>query len=243
LFLSCPEKFHTGHWIVDFLPRLRALKHIPPGFKIATPTELPRKHRDLLSLFGVEEGQIVNCDLGRRYRFRNLVVTQPGIDHRPSPDTVRFVADALRRPRNSGEKAARLFVRRGIPTRNIVNENEVKAELDRLGFEEINLETASVAEQRDRLSAADIVIAVHGSDPLVCYFMNPGSDLIELNYDPMKLNAAIAPRCEVLGLGYHLLVCEPREPSHRRLKKDRDFVVDCGALREMIEGIIQRKSA
>lgn len=231
LFLSCSQGFHVGHWMVDFLPRLRALA-VRPDLKVAIPTETPRKHRDFLALFGVDDARIVNCDLNRSYRFRELVVLQSSHGHRPEPNTICFVTDHLRlKPRPAGA-SLRLFLERDVKNRVIANQDEFYGELDRLGFQRMNLATMSVAEQRAALSAAEVVVTTYGSDLLAFYMMSEGAALIELNWNPEALAARADATASMVGVQYYLLPCTATDgTANRRYKKDRDFVVDLDALR------------
>lgn len=231
LFMSCSQGWHVGHWIVDFLPRLRALA-LRPDLKVALPTETPRKHRDFLALFGIDDTRIINCDLNRRYRFRELAVVQTGSEHRPEPNNVCFVTDALRTLPKPDETPLRVYLERDLNNRAVVNQSAFHAELDRLGFTRMNLATMSVTEQRSVLSRAEAVITTYGSDLLAFYMMNDGAALIELNWNPEALDARVAAKANMVGVRYYLVRCATAENSaHRYYKKDRDFVVDLVALR------------
>lgn len=240
LFLPAPYRMHPGHWVVEGLPRLAALAG-RTGFKVAIRSDLPPRQRELLALFGVKPEQIIACEYGVRYRFRELLVATYDIDLRPSPGKVRFLAEGLRKPRTPGVTPRRIFVARGVPTRHPANEEGVTRTLAEFGFSAVNLTTMSNDEQRDCFSAAEIVVATYGSDLLVCYFMQPGTDLIEFNWN-ILLAGPGAPACSFIGIDYHLLMCQPVEGKEKVNKKDFDFVVDCAALRGLLARIIAAKS-
>ena len=231
LFLSCSQGFHVGHWIVDFLPRLRALA-LRPGLKVAIPTETPQKHRDFLALFGVDDSRIINCDLNQSYRFRELVVVQSGDAHRPDPNTICFVTDHLRiKPRPPGEPS-RVYLERDVKNRVVANQDEFYGELDRLGFRRMSLAGMSVAKQRAVLAAAEVVITTYGSDLLAFYMISEGAAMIELNWNPDALAAKADATSSMVGVKYYLLPCAATDAMvNRRYKKDRDFIVDIPALR------------
>jgi capsular polysaccharide biosynthesis protein len=230
LFVSCSQGWHMGHWIVDILPRLRGLA-LRPDLKVAIPTQTPKKHRDFLRLFGIEDSQIINCDLNHRYRFRELAVVQTGNAHNAEPNTVSFLAKHLRTSPRPATAPLRLFLERDMKNRAVANEDEFYRELDRLGFKRLNLAAMSVAEQRDALSAAEVAITTYGSDLLALYMMNEGAALIELNWDRERLDARAAPMCSMVGVKYHLMLCAPADTNTKRLyKKDRDFIVDIPTL-------------
>ena len=67
LVLAGPERLHIGHWIVDFLPQLRAYD-AASGRKIVVPASAPKKFFELLALFDIPDDHILRCDLAKRYR-------------------------------------------------------------------------------------------------------------------------------------------------------------------------------
>jgi hypothetical protein len=251
LFLSGAEHFIVGHWLCDFLPRLRVL-----GFKdmnqvkIGLPDNTPQKHRDLLSLFGITKEHIVECPFGRRFKFRNLIVVQPGFHAEPSPENTRFLAAGLRKAPAAGTKNTRIFLTRWANTRSIVNRDEVTALLQGAGFEFMDLAETSIADQQSRLAAADIAIAVYGSDLLSCLFMRPGTDFIAMDYlantDPVTGaldSAGTGIMCSIIGVNFHVLPCVAVQVSaEARKKRDRDFRVDCGALQTLLDTIVNRRA-
>lgn len=239
-FLPAPFRMHRGHWIIDGLPRLAALAG-RTGFKVAIRSDLPPRQRELLGLFGVEPAQIIECQYGVRYRFRELLVATYDIGLRPSPGKVRFLAEALRKPRAPGVRPKRIFVTRGADTRCVANQLEMDAVLAEFGFAAVNLAETSNADQREHFSATDVVIATYGSDVLVSYLMQPGTDLIELNWS-VFLDSAAGSTCAFLGIDHHVLMCQPVESEARTNKKDFDFVVDCAALRGLLARITAAKS-
>ncbi|MEQ9565168.1 MAG: hypothetical protein RLN85_05030, partial [Pseudomonadales bacterium] len=60
VFLSGPPDGHFGHWLVDFLPRLRAREHTS-CMKVVIPSYLWGKHAECLRDFGVRESDIIVC--------------------------------------------------------------------------------------------------------------------------------------------------------------------------------------
>jgi hypothetical protein len=249
LFLSGAEHAIVGHWLCDFLPRLRVLgsKGVDQ-VKIGLPDKTPQKHRDLLGLFGITKQHIVECAFGRRFKFRNLIVVQPGFHAEPSPENTRFLAAGLRKKPALGAKSTRIFLTRWANTRSIVNRDEVTALLEAAGFEFMDLAVTSIADQQSRLAAAEVAIAVYGSDLLSCLFMRPGTDFIAMDYlantDPVTGaldSAGTGIMCSIIGVNFHVLPCTSVKMSEgARKKRDHDFLVDCGALQTLIDTIVNR---
>lgn len=244
VFLSTPVNFAIGHWLCDVLPRLRArnavgLAHV----KVAIPAGLPRKHRDLLALCGVPDEDIIECELGSRTRFRNLVVALAGATTvAPAPGNVIFLASHLRAPDAKVEAGSRFFLVRSEKTRKVINQAELDTRLRALGFDFMDLAKTSIAEQRARLAQAETVVAIYGSDLLSCLFMPEGSRFISLDYraemDPFTGaldSAAAGIHSILLGIRFRVLDCSGSKRSGETTqKKDRDFTVDCDALERLI---------
>lgn len=241
VFLSTPVNFAVGHWLCDILPRLRARDRA--GIKVAVPANLPRKHRDLMALCGVAESEVIECELGGRYRFRNLVVALAGANTvAPPPGNVRFLASHLRAPDAKVEPGSRIFLQRAEKTRKVINQEELDGRLRALGFDFMDLAKTPIAEQRARLAKAETAVAVYGSDLLSCLFMPEGSRFISLDYraevDPFTGaldSAAAGIHSILLGIHFRVLDCAGSQQSGETIqRKDRDFTVDCGALERLI---------
>ncbi len=242
LFLSTPADFHYGHWLVDFLPRLQALELLDrPDLKIVVATELPRKHRDLMRLFGITDDRVINCDLGKRYQFRNVIVAQIGSYVRPNPSAIGFLRKHLgTRAAQSPKPHRRFFFERGAGTRLPANRDEVNATLRAFGFEHIDLSKLTLAEEHDLLRNAKIIVAAHGTELLAVYGVPAKAEVIELIWD-IAQDPAIGPICHFLGTRHQFLVClEAPQAVKQHYRKDRDMIVDCAELRRRIEAAIAR---
>jgi len=236
LFLSSPAGMHFGHWLVDFLPRLRAWKR---PMKIAIPAKLPAKHRDTLACFGIEAGDLVECERDKHYRFRALTVVVTGNHKEPQPESLRFVAKGLAAP--PAQKERRIFVHRAAGTRMIANQAEFSALLTAYGFEEIDLATQSIADQRKMMSETGLVMGAHGSDLFCMYMTPPETDVVELVWDGIE-DVIFARTAAILGMRHHLVRCpEAASTALKVYKKDRDIVVDCKHLGERLNTIIETR--
>lgn len=235
LFLSAPESFHIGHWIVEFLPRLRAIAGT--DLKVAVPSGLPKKHRQFLELFGIGEERIIACEMGRRYRFRNLIVARTGDYFRPNPSTVAYLRKHLARdPAATVQKGMRVFVERGVGSRKIENRAELDGLLAEYQFQVIDLSNMAIEEQRTALATTETIMGVFGTDLICAYFAPVGANVIELIWDPAE-DPVVGSTCHLMGLRHQFVVCEEATPQERRWKKDRDLRVDCDLLRRRLADI------
>jgi capsular polysaccharide biosynthesis protein len=241
LFLSVPEQFHIGHWFVDFLPRLRALAHAPARTKVALPREAPGKFREALSLFGIGPDRLVQCELGKRYRAQSLVVARPGSYLRPRPSTTRFLRQSLGPAANSNHTLKRrVFLERGVKSRQILNRTEVDAVLEEFGFTVVSLAQLSIAAQRSLLEDTEIAVGVWGSDLFCSFFMPENSAVLELLGDQSE-HPAVRPNCQIAGIRHAYLICrDSATTEHRSHQKDRDLVVDCTAFRSALRELLER---
>lgn len=240
LFLSAPERFHYGHWLIDFLPRLRAIEGTDT--KVMVPTELPQKHSDLLTKMGIGPERRIICELGKRYRFRNLIVARPGTYLLPNPNTIDFLRRHLgRRAMAASAPRQRYFFERGAGTRLPANREEVNATLQEFGFRHIDLSQLPLAEEHELLAEADIIVAAYGTELLAAFGVPSGADIIELIWNTNE-DIATAPICHFLGIHHEFLVCaKAPNTAKKNYSKDSDMIVDCVELRRRITYALTRK--
>lgn len=239
LFLSTPERHHYGHWLSEFLPRLRAWNQTDaPARKIVISASLPPKHRDLLARFGVRDEDLVECDLGRRYAFRSLRIVRGGQPDRINPRDTRFLSAALGPgPTANGAGGRIFFLERDAGTRLPANRGELQAVLAEFGVTPVNPTRLSVAEQVELFRNARAIIGAYGTE-LYCLFNMPrGSTVVELHWD-LALATTYGPTCLFAGLHHHLILCaKANERGAAAYKKDGDLVVDCAKLRETLTAL------
>lgn len=255
LFLSNPQEFQIGHWIVDFLPRLRGwaeVRKVVP-LRLAIPKSLPKRHREFLSLFGVADADLIEMELGQRYRFSALWVMCQGHRNDPHPEKIKFLHRSLARPSlGDAPPSARIYLDRGqsIRGRKIVNFDEFEATLREFHFTSIQLGSHSAARQVEILGKAAIVIGSLGTDLASMFHLPSGANLIMLVQKNMKESnvendaRAFERSAAILGIRSHRLICEPQrdEKAERAFWKRalyyRDIVVDCNALRKVLSEIL-----
>lgn len=238
LFMNCPESFHFGHWLVDFLPRLMAWRL--PGHetqKLAIPANLPTKHREALAYFGVKPTDLIECAFAQRHRFRSLTVVSNGLYLNPNPKRITFVGNALAcapGPLPAGQPGRRLFLTRAVGTRSVANAEAFQALLDEFGIETVDLAALTLAQQNNIFRDTEMVMGVFGSDLLAAYQLRPGTALIELIWN-IKDDPIIIRTCAILGLRHHFEVAQvaPQAQKKRR-KMDVDIVVNVDTLRQRL---------
>jgi len=256
-FLSNPQEFQVGHWIVDFLPRIRGwtVAKTASPLKLAIPKSLPKRHREFLSLLGVQDSDLLELEVGNRYRFSSLWVMGQGHRNDPHPNKIEFLHKALTTQLEDvvTPALARVYLDRGQSPRgrNIVNLAEFDATLREFEFTFIQLANHPAAQQVEILGKAAIAIGSLGTDLASIFHMRSGTDLIMLVQPDMHTSnvendaRAFERYAAILGMRSHRLTCTPQrdEKAERAFWKRalyyRDVVVDCAALRKLLREVLK----
>lgn len=255
VLLNSGGSFNYGHWLIDDVPRLRAvamLRARHPGVPITValvgyvPHVDTARARAVALFLGDLRGVTLRIlDRTRTYRFARLHHTTPcGLpNNRKSPDALRALARQGRRrtlpPRlwqrlkRLGHAAGRrLFVDRHPDRGRVLAGREaLLALLARHGFDVIDPETLSPRQQAIRFADARIVVGIAGAGMANTVFCAPGTPVIHLVpegwTDPFYWEIAVA-----CGLRYHA-VFGPRVPSAAP-EFLQDFRIDPGDLAEAL---------
>lgn len=233
--LNSGGSFNYGHWLIDDLPRLRALallraRHPGLPVTVALVAHVPHvdtaRARSVALLLGDMRGVSIRfLDRTKTYRFARLHHATPcGLPNdRKSPDALRFLRREMHRRslmprlwqrlRRLGRPAGRrLFIdRQPDRGRALVAREGVMAFLARHGFAVIDPETLSPRQQAIRFAEAEWVVGIAGAGMANTVFCRPGTPVIHLVpegwEDPFYWEIAVA-----CGLAYHA-VFGPRVAS------------------------------
>jgi capsular polysaccharide biosynthesis protein len=238
LLVSAPMHNHIGHWLIDFLPRLigRGRAGGVP-IRIAVPETLAgKKFAETLALCDVGESDIIRCRSDTFYRFRTLHIYRTGHSMPPHPTHVQYLRDLLRAEPMPAPPSPRnkrfYFSRTRIESRLVINAAEFERVLDDHGFVSVDLATLTVAQQREMLADAEILLCAIGTDVFAAYFAPPGCTVICMQWDTgWELDPYIPQTCAMLGMTHQFLLCPTtRQSKNARSWMDLDFVVDCAEL-------------
>lgn len=254
LLLNSAGSFNYGHWLIDDLPRLRALASLRarhPGVPVTVALvsyfphiDAARRHSIRL-LSGSGGGVPIRfLDRTKTYRFARLHHATPCSlpSTGKSPHALRSLTGQMRARtrlprglfalRTLSGRGRRLFVDRHPGRgRGLANREAVLALLRGLGFEAFDPELTSVRQQVVRFSAAEIVVGIAGAGMANTVFCRPGTPVIHLVPEGWEdpFYGEIATAC---GQGYSA-VFGPRIPSEGP-EYLRDFAIDpeplCAAL-------------
>ncbi len=130
----------------------------------------------------------------------------------------------------------RLYISRAnAPWRRVVNEEETVRVLERAGFEQVRLETMSVAEQASTLAAAEAVVAPHGAGLTNLVFCPPGARVIEI-FSPAFVNVLYWGLSRLVDLDYQYVMGVPdaRRAGAEAWDVQRDIRVDVPKLQRAL---------
>lgn len=236
-----------GHWLFEFLPRLRHLEgHLDwQGATYLVDAGMPATHLEALQLVlgQVPRTQVVEADTA--VRASSLWI--PGRDvffphyvHQSVSDSVHIAPSHrpglqwLRQRWLAGRSLAkphrRWFVRRGTPLRGLVNQDEVEAHLvRRWAFQPIQPEALAFDEQVELFSEAEWVVGAHGSALSNAVVCPSGARMLTLfNGQPGNL-PSWAAALEALGV-CHAFVAGQAEPDSHPVRHHWRFRIDLAVL-------------
>jgi capsular polysaccharide biosynthesis protein len=192
-----------GHWLLEFVPRMLCFNDpgCPSGFPICVDDGMPETHRQIIALMDGRDRPIVTLPPVAT-RFRELVLapvpaffpfdTRPGL---PIYDAIwpqdilagvrdrilaRLAADGV----DLGGTGRRIILsRRGFTQRQLVNEAEIVETLRPHGFEIVQPEQLTFAEQVQMYHAAEIIVGSASSALINCIFCRPGARVVALAHE------------------------------------------------------------
>lgn len=260
LYVGNQGSFNYGHWLLEDLPRLKAveaLRRRHPGETVTLV--LPRQDwfnnrmRERTSrLFAGGPLAISFLDPETTYRFPRLHYATPvkhaGIAKSPEAmaevdrrlgrrghGLLPVVAGARLRAALHGRRSLRLFVGRNpLRERVLLNRAEIHALLRARGFEILDTERMGVPEQAGLFARAEAVVGIKGAGLVNTVFCPPGTPVVHLApetfQDPYYRDIAAAR-----GQGYHALYGHAAESAQR--DHLRDFTIDPADLAGLLDRI------
>ena len=218
------------HWFLDALPRLLyAEEHrrcTGETVRLIVPAQLNPWQGASLQLLDVEEQRLVpwKAPGGGGVAVEVLLA---GVAHRwqrlggapfdaASPWAVRWLADRLSAavPSPTTDLPRRLWLsRRGVASRGVVNEEVVLELLRPNGFESVQTETLSLAEQIALFRGATHIVAPHGASLTNLIHMRGGS-VLELFQAGHGVRPDFFQLAMISGCNYLHALCPASEPGH-----------------------------
>jgi len=190
------------HWILDALPRLAMLPEFPPDTKILVPSKLAAYQKETLQLLGL---------LDRiRYAPEKHLIAENYFFASPTamidcynPFGVDFLREKflpLADKNHSGPK--KFLIHRANKSRGIVNEAEVYGFFRNLGWEIVDTEKLTFAQEIKLFNDAEAVGGVFGSGFTNAIWCKKGCKLLPFVADSW-LDGYVEWIAEVVGAEFH----------------------------------------
>ena len=201
------------HWVLEQLTKLRAVdeyrRHTGETPTLVLPYARTRWMLELIDLVGYGDAETFHWSGPRNGRVDRLVLPSYPV---PTPASCgwlreRVLGDAEAAPE---ERRERILIARGDGydwwRRAVVNQDELEAALEPLGFRSYRLAEMSVLEQARLFDRAEAIVGVHGAGFTNMVFSR-GAAVLEL------FGRQVRPHyfrlAHVVGLPYRYLLCEP----------------------------------
>ena len=226
LLLGAANSDNYFHWLFDSLPRWKMLQDAGyADYDHVLLHSQPHHFQDeTLDRLNVPTAKRLRCNKNFVYQFDRLVVpAMPFPLWQVAPWTCDWVRTLF--PERGGGPERIYLSRRRATRRRLVNEAELEARLENLGFVCVRPETLSVAEQAARFSAAKQVVAPHGAGLANMVFAPPGALLVEL-FHPDNQNQTYRNLAAACGLRYAGVVGRRSRDLARHDDRDAEFSVE-----------------
>jgi capsular polysaccharide biosynthesis protein len=225
------------HWLTEIAPKFLQFESEIREGQTLVPRNQPPYIREFFEMFRFEDLiPVTKCFLAPKL---NLVTNPAAGRHDPNyirPVRLR-VFEAL--GIESTDKAKRIYVsRRKAARRKVINEDEVIDRLRQDGFECLELEDVSFAEQVRLFAQCETLVSIHGAAIANCIFMPPDSKVIELYpaSDSKRdiINPCFYNLCSAVGIGHSYLFSTRSRPENRFDFHTDDIHVDVDHLASLI---------
>lgn len=226
LLLGAAASGNYYHWLLDSVPRWKMLQ--AAGWAnydfVLLHSRPSRFQEETLDRLGVPAARRLRPSKNFVHQFERLVVPVMPF---PTWQVARWACDWVRSlfpERRSGPERIYL-TRRSAPGRRLINEPELEAALERLGFACVQPEKLPVAEQANLFSAAQCVVSPHGAGLTNLVFAPPGTLLVEL-FHPDKCTPVYQNLAAACGLRYASFVGRRTRELARHDDRRAEFEVN-----------------
>lgn len=188
-FATPTEPLNWGMWLLQALPAAWDFIENAPAERIMIYADRPWQ-RSLLQTIGIPESRVVHQELGQCYRCEDVVVRQYShVDLVPTLSDRRLYAYVAQRFAGTAEAPARrkIFLSRkditmksGGRYRALLNEEALIEALAQRGFQIVEPETLSFADQVRLFWEAELVVGLGGAALFNVVFCKPGTRVVSI---------------------------------------------------------------
>ena len=239
-WITDSQSFEYFHWMTDALPRLFAVRDRIQDGRIL----LPHAYRSFAYVSATLESfpQARVGFVERLTRCRCLrIPTHTAPTGNYNEAIIRGLRDHLQSHLASVSAAGRgerVYVSRTHGSRRkIVNEQDMVAAIEPLGFKLVHFEDHSFQQQVAIAMHARYLVSNHGAGLTNMFFMRSGSRVLELRRDADTHFNCYYSMASALGLDYFYQNCPTRMPGEET--HTADLVVDVAALRENLKLMLE----
>jgi tetratricopeptide (TPR) repeat protein/capsular polysaccharide biosynthesis protein len=240
------------HWMVDVLPRLELLRRGQHWDEVdwfwINDNDRPFQ-RETLALLGVPEEKILSSDRHPYIQATELVVPSfAGHLGWVEPWALDFlrrsflhIADLPADDSRLERSPERIYIRRDdAHHRRILNEEQVIAQLEAVGFVAVTLEALSFAEQVRLFAQAQVIIAPHGGGLTNTIFCQRGAIVVEF-MAPQYIRHYYWVVSQALGLEHYFVQGETlRCDAVRQLMYPNPLTEDIWIQTEVLAKVLRR---
>jgi len=248
------------HWLTEILPKLALVDEIDAfkDYPLIIDSELHPNVIESLNLLNTDGRELVTLERGRLCKVGQLISISPvayaPFDYRRGVDLERLKIDpswamfvphgllALREKLlsrlggNGPVQSRRLYLRRTSQFRTMCNAAEVEALLRESGFQVIEPETLSFAEQIRLFSEAESIVAQAGAALGNIIFAPQGCRVIILSaWSPYNIYYYFSNLASIFEQKCAYVLCEPVSQGSNVHPAHKDLKVDIQALKEAID--------
>jgi hypothetical protein len=189
-FRRMPRKLRNfGHWLLDYLPQVVALRRVAPEAAVLVPDPVARFQRATLALVGVADDQIRPWNGEPVTAERVVLLEHDGRMGGGRPlALLRDMHDVLQRSVPASKRTRRLYISRRDAKRSrqwVLNQQAVEAVFAERGFEVLTMKGMPLDEQARLFADAHIVAGISGAGLSDLVFSAPGTHLVVLHSDSL----------------------------------------------------------
>ena len=211
------------HWLLEVLPRLAVLPHLPNPGRVALLVGHPlrRWQAETLTMLGIDAERVVTVAEDESVTCGTLwapsTATTNGL---VTPFAAEFVRERLGR---RGARRRKIYCPRASGMRHVLNDGEIARAAVARGYELFDPTHMTVADQVRLFSDAAVVAGPTGAALANAVFAPEGAQLVVLNARAFVFSTYVS-QAHVCGQGAHVAIGIEREMA--MLQRHWDYAVD-----------------
>ena len=220
--------YNYWHWMFDVLPRIKILSNVININEIDNflfPNLNKNFQRESLTLLNIPEKKRISSIKCRHIESKNIIATDhPYVIRNKASSEIQempiwiikwlnenLTKNIIKKVKNNFSK--KIYIDRGDSTSNqglmrkIINDQEIKFQLEKIGFQIVKLGHFSLEKQIQIFQNAGVIVGLHGGGFANLIFCKPNTKVIELKPSGAGLVISnLAERCE---LNYEVISKKP----------------------------------